>query len=56
MIDYSFTKLFQPRKCENNDKNVITSLELTILFISFPSTNIKIALKTPPKLPDVIGS
>ena len=24
IIDYSFTKLFQPRKHENNDKNVIT--------------------------------
>ena len=24
IIDYSFTKLFQPRKHENNEKNVIT--------------------------------
>ena len=24
IIDYSFTKLFQPRKHEDNDKNVIT--------------------------------
>ena len=24
IIDYSFTKLFQPRKHEKNDKNVIT--------------------------------
>ena len=24
IIDYSFTKLFQPRKHENNDNNVIT--------------------------------
>ena len=24
IIDYSLTKLFQPRKHENNDKNVIT--------------------------------
>ena len=24
VIDYSFTKLFQPRKHENNDRNVIT--------------------------------
>ena len=46
IIDYSFTKLFQPRKHENNDKNVITSLEVTILIIHFLLTNLKIALKT----------
>ena len=27
IIDYSFTKLFQPRKHENNDKNVITFIK-----------------------------
>ena len=47
IIDYSFTKLFQPRKHENNDKNFIPSLELKILIIDFLSPNLKIALKTP---------
>ena len=47
IIDYSFTKLFQPRKHENNDKNFIPSLELKILIINFLSPNLKIALKTP---------
>ena len=55
IIDYSFTKLFQPRKHEINNKNVITSLKLTILIINFLSTNIKVALKTSSKLPKITG-
>ena len=47
IIDYSFTKLFLPRKHENNEKNVIPSLEPKILIINFLSPNLKIALKTP---------
>ena len=46
IIDYSFTKLFQPRKHENNDKNVITFTRSYNPNHQFLSTGLKIALKT----------
>ena len=45
IIDYSFTKLFQPRKHKNNTKILLHSLELTILIINFLLASLKIALK-----------
>ena len=46
IIDSHFTNFFQPRIHENNDKMLLSSLEITILIINFLSTNLKIALKT----------
>ena len=46
IIDYSFTKLFQPRKHQVMTKVVLSSLELTILIINFWSANLKTAVKT----------
>ena len=46
IIDYCFTKLFQPRKHENSDKNVMTFTKTYNLIINFLSTNLKITLKT----------
>lgn len=36
IIDYSFAKLFQPRKCESNGKNIITFTKISILIINNP--------------------
>ena len=36
IIDYSFAKLFQPRKCESNGKNIITFTKTSILIINNP--------------------
>ena len=46
IIDYSFTKLFQPRKHENNDKNVITFTRTYNPNHQFSFNKFKIALKT----------
>ena len=46
IIDYLFTKLFRPRKHENNDKNVITFTRTYDPDHQFSFNNLKIALKT----------
>ena len=46
IIDYSFTKLFQPRKHENNDKNVITFTRTYNPNHQLSFNKFKIALKT----------
>ena len=45
VIDYSFTKLFQARKHENNDKNVITFTRTYIPNHQFSFNNFKNCIK-----------
>ena len=46
MIDYSSTKLFQPRKSESNDKNFITFTKTHNPDFNFLSINLGITWKT----------